>query len=264
MHTHTYPPAIAAKACENLGAFYNFPINSQGTYDDLEAQARENNVVGFLLFSVATNAHQVPKVNDSIANLTKHSVENGFETIGFAGMYQDFEDMEGEIDRCVSIGLKGVKIHPDIQGVDLDDPRMMKLYAILEERGLPLCCHMGDDRPQYQFSTPQKLSHVLDAYPKLKVIAAHFGGYKSWDAASDYLWGRENVWYDCSSSLWAMDEFEAERLIRGCGVDRVMFGTDYPIVTLEEYLALFMKINLTEDERHDVLYNNARKFIDSV
>lgn len=49
-------------------------------------------------------------------------------------MHQDFEDMEGEIDRAIQLGLKGVKIHPDTQKVNMDDPRLMRLYEIIEGR----------------------------------------------------------------------------------------------------------------------------------
>ncbi len=261
IHTHTYPPAISERACEALGRFYDFPIQGKGTYDDLEQEAKETGVCGFLLFSVATNAHQVPKVNTSIAELAALSRSHGFETVGFAGMYQDYPDFEGELDRCQAMGLAGVKIHPDIQRVDIDDPKMLRLCAILQERKLPLFLHMGDNRPEYRFSEPKKLTHVLDRFPDLRVVAAHFGGYQAWDEAEQYLWGRENVWYDCSSALWAMDAEEAERCIRGCGVDRVMFGTDYPVYSLANYLDLFMKIRLTEEERRAILYDNAKAFL---
>ena len=104
IHTHTYPERIAEKACTNLGAFYEFIVEGKGTYADLEASAIPYNVKGFLLFSVATNAHQVPKVNDSIAELVKLSRSHGFETVGFAGMHQDFPDFAGELDRVEAMG----------------------------------------------------------------------------------------------------------------------------------------------------------------
>lgn len=50
IHTHTYPEAIAERAVENLGRFYNFVPEGKGTYADLSAQAPENNIRGFLLF----------------------------------------------------------------------------------------------------------------------------------------------------------------------------------------------------------------------
>ena len=118
IHTHTYPEQIAEKACVALGKFYEFEVLGRGTYADLESQAEENHVGGYLLFSVATNAHQVEKVNSSIAALSEYSRSRGFKTVGFAGMHQDFPDYEGEIERAVGLGLCGVKIHPDIQGVD--------------------------------------------------------------------------------------------------------------------------------------------------
>ena len=53
----------------------------------------------------------------------------------------------------------------------------------------------------------------------------------------------------------------AKELICGCGYDRVMFGTDYPVCNLGEYLDLFMKVDLTDKQRSDIFYNNAINFI---
>ena len=64
IHTHTYPEAIAEKAVTSLNAFYEFVSEGKGTYAELAENSRENGVVGMLLFSVATNPHQVQKVND--------------------------------------------------------------------------------------------------------------------------------------------------------------------------------------------------------
>lgn len=260
-HTHTYPEKIAAKAVKNLGEFYDFVPEGDGTYDGLSANAENNGVRGFLLFSVATNAHQVTKVNDCIASLAEKSRRQGFQTVGFAGMHQDYPDFEGEIDRCIKLGLKGVKIHPDIQGVDIDDKRMYSLYAVMQERGLPVFFHMGDNRAQYRFSEAKKLCRVLDDFPRLEVVAAHLGGYMAWDDALEYLVGRDRIWYDTSSALWAMTPERAGEIIHSLGVDRVMFGTDFPVKKLEGELERFLKIPLDEKERHDILYNNAARFL---
>lgn len=261
MHTHTYPEAIAEKACVSLGRFYDFEVRGAGTYADLERQAREAGTDGFLLFSVATNARQVQKVNDTIAALAELSRSHGFETVGFAGMHQDFPDFAAELDRCVSLGLAGVKIHPDIQKMDIASIEMSRLCACLCERKLPLFLHMGDDRPEYRYSEPRKLSALLDAFPTLRVVAAHLGGYKAWDEAVEALAGRPNVWYDCSSALWAMSPDRAADLIHTLGPSRVMYGTDYPVVSLHDYLTLFLNLPLTERERENILYYNARRFL---
>ncbi len=260
IHTHTYPEAISERAVTSLNAFYNFVCEGEGTYADLERNSLAHNVKGMLLFSVATNAHQVQKVNDSIAALAKKSGEDGFETVGFMGMHQDYPDFAAEVDRAEAMGLRGVKIHPDIQGVDIDDPKMMALYEIIEGR-MPLYLHIGDNRPQYRFSQPEKLAKVLDRFPKLEAVAAHLGGYMTWDDSVNYLAGRPNVWYDTSSALWAMTPEKAGELIHKFGADRVMFGTDYPVKNTEGEIERFLKIELTEQEREDIFYNNAKRFL---
>lgn len=260
IHTHTYPEAIANKAVVNLAKFYDFIVDRNGTYRDLESQAAENGVSGFLLFSVATNPNQVQKVNDSIAALAQKSREEGYQAVGFAGIHQDFPDFEAEITRVEALGLRGVKIHPDIQSVDIDDPRMIKLCSIIEGR-MPLYLHMGDNRPQYRYSEAKKLVKILDMFPRLEVVAAHLGGYQAWDEAEKHLAGRPNVWYDTSSALWAMTTERAEHMIKILGSDRVMFGTDYPVKSTKDELERFFKINLTDQQRSDILYNNAARFL---
>lgn len=260
IHTHTYPEAIADKAVISLNNFYEFVSEGKGTYSELAENSKENGVVGMLLFSVATNPRQVQKVNDSIAALAKKSRDEGFMTVGFAGMHQDYPDFAGEIDRAEALGLRGVKIHPDIQGIDVDSPRMMELYEIIEGR-MPLYLHIGDPRPQYPFSEPKKLARVLDRFPKLQVVAAHLGGYGVWDDAIHYLAGRPNVWYDTSSALWSMTPERAKEIIEKLGSDRVMFGTDYPVKNTAGEIERFLKIDLTEKEREDIFLNNALKFL---
>ncbi len=261
IHTHTYPESIAEKACVNLGKFYNLPIRGKGTYAHLESQAAENNVGGYLLFSVATNAHQVPKVNSSIADLMELSRSHGFKSMGFAGMHQDYPDFEGEVNRSVELGLCGVKIHPDIQEVDINDKKLLPLYEILQAKDLPLYLHMGDERPQYRFSEARKLVDVVEQFPCLRVVAAHLGGYQAWDDAIEMLAGRENIFYDTSSALWAMTSEKAAELISAFGHEKVMFGTDYPIVDVKEELDRFFRIKLTDKEREDILWNNAVRFL---
>ena len=69
------------------------------------------------------------------------------------------------------------------------------------------------------------------------------------------------MWYDTSSALWAMTPERAVELIHAYGSDRVMFGTDYPVKNLDDELSRFMRLELSEQEREDILYNNAKRFL---
>jgi predicted TIM-barrel fold metal-dependent hydrolase len=243
-----------------LGAFYDFPVEGEGTYAHLERTAQAVGYSGFLLFCVATNAHQVPRVNDSIASLMQTARSHGLETVGLAGMHQDFPDFEGELNRSITLGLQGVKIHPDIQGIDADAPVWFPLYEMMQDKDMLLYLHAGDDRPQYRFSEPGKIAHIAKCFPRLRIVAAHLGGYRAWGEAKQ-LYALDNIFYDCSSALWAMDAETAVSVIRNCGSDKVMYGSDYPVINPETHLRLFLTLPLSEKEREDILYNNAKKIL---
>ena len=114
---------------------------------------------------------------------------------------------------------------------------------------------MGDDR--YDYSKPVRLARIMDQFPELKVVGAHFGGYRCWEDSLTHLCGRRNLWMDTSSSLQFMDIELAKKIIHTHGVDRILFGTDYPITDQNEELKQIALLELTEAEKKAVLYENA-------
>jgi len=262
IHTHIYPDAIAAKAKVALEKFYEFTCEGLGTADDLAESSKKASVCGMLMLSSATNAHQVKKVNEFAKVSLDGMLERGFEAAAFGAIHQDCEDLAAELDHIKTLGLTGIKIHPDIQGVNIDDPKMYELYSLAQGE-FPIYFHMGDDRPQYRFSETQRLIKIMKEFPRLKVIAAHFGGYKAWDESHELAkCGGDNIMFDTSSALWAMPVEKANELVSMLGSDRLMFGTDYPVMHAENELKLFMRLDLTDSERENIFYNNAKSFLE--
>ena len=260
-HTHIYPDALAPRAKASLEKFYNFTCQATGTVDNLIETSKEGGVSGLLLLGVATNARQIRHVNQNLVEAMDKIRAAGLEVAAFGGIHQDCKDMAAELDFIRTAGLSGVKIHPDIQGVDIDDPRLMELYSLMEGT-LPVYFHMGDDRPQYRFSEAKKLIHVMKEFPRLRVGAAHFGGYRAWDHFEALVAvGGDNIMFDSSSSLWLLSPEEATKIIHLLGSERIMFGTDYPVLTAKKELALFSHLSLTSQEQEDILYNNAKRFV---
>ena len=262
IHTHVYPDAIADKAVTALNNFYNFTCEGNGRLNDLISSEREAGIAGFLLLGVATNAHQVKAVNDSIAEDIKTARSLGFEAFGFAGMHQDFADKSAEGGRVLALGLSGFKIHPDIQGADIDNPRFFDLYTFCEGR-IPVYFHIGDDRDKYCYSKLDKLYRLAEKFPKLKFCAAHLGGYLDHELALE-LGRHENAWYDCSSSLWNTELSKIYRLFEKLGVDRIMFGTDYPCKYGKNELERFSALGLDAEATRRVLWDNAMEFLGKV
>ena len=261
-HTHVYPAKIAAKAAENLGHFYEFTVQESGTLETLEACCRDCGIGGFVLLSVVTNPAHTATVNAAAAENVRLAREAGFEAYGFGGMHPDVPDIPAAVAHVKALGLCGVKIHPDIQGINLDDPRMFPIYAELERRGMRLWLHMGDGRPQFNFSTPSRLAKVLELFPALQTVGAHLGGYNEWDKAKELLYHRfPNLWYDLSQCHRYMSPAQVRELIDTCGPDRVFFGSDYPAVSPKNSLAAFNQMGFDPETYEKIASGNLHSFL---
>ena len=253
-HTHVFPDGIAQKASGSIGRFYDIPIQFDGTLQTLLRAGGAAGVDRYVVHSVATTPNQTSAINGFIAGLCReHPNVSGFATI-----HPDQPDMAGEIEKALSLGLKGVKIHSDMQKVSLDDPRMYPLYELIEGK-VPLLAHTGDNR--FDYSNPDRLLRVLDDFPRLTVIGAHFGGWSIWRDALDALKDRE-IYVDCSSSFYALTPEESLKLIRGYGAHRVLFGSDYPMWDPGAELQYLYKLGLSASELDMILHQNAERLLD--
>jgi predicted TIM-barrel fold metal-dependent hydrolase len=252
-HTHVFPEKAAAKAVANIGDYYRFPMSGQGTVSALLAAGKSAGIDKFVLLPAAEAPEQVCRINDFISGLCKtHD-----ELIGFAALHPDMPNPEAEVERLIALGLRGIKIHAEFLKANIDDEKMMRLYALLEGK-LPVVFHMGNYRTDY--SHPARLVPVLERFPKLTVVAAHFGGWLLFDLALEYL-KDTSCYVDLSSSSRFIGLKRMEELIACYGARRVLFGSDYPMFQPEEELRIFQKLHLSERERELILYQNALRIL---
>ena len=252
-HCHIYPAKIAAKAVTAIGNFYDIKMAEDGTSDALVKEGSLIGVEKYVVHSTATTVHQVSRINEYIyGEMLSHP-----EFVGFMTLHNEMEDaaIEAEVELAISRGMKGVKLHPDFQKFNIDDAE--NIYRVTAGR-LPVLLHMGDKR--YDFSAPTRLRKMAEKYPEQIFIGAHFGGYSVWDRV-ECLKELPNVYFDTSSSLYFLDKSRATDLIRRFGHERYFFGTDFPMWRHDEELARVLALDLTEEEREDILYNNAAKLL---
>ena len=174
-HTHTYPDSIAAKAAKNLGEFYHFTVSESGTFTALEECERSAGIGGFLLLPTASAPRNVDKINESAAEQVKQAKKDGFEAESLGCMHPDYPDFRSGLIRCRELGLKGIKLHPDLLGENADSERLFALYEIMQEYDMILWLHVGDSREQVKFSSPDLVANIARTFTKLKICAAHLG-----------------------------------------------------------------------------------------
>ncbi len=253
-HCHIYPDKIANKAAEAICEFYNsvkIKPYGDGTTAMLLKKGTDAGIDRFVVQSVATNPHQVDSINRFISETVRNS---GGRLIGLGTLHPDRENVQADIDNIIKLGLHGVKLHPDIQGFKIDDYRCLKIYKLCEKAGLPILMHTGDSR--YDNSNPNRLLPVLEIYENLTVIGAHFGGWSMWEDASKKLAHIPNLYVDCSSSMYCLDAEKTVEIIRRYGAGRVLFGTDYPMWSPYDEIKRFMALDLTDNERRQILSEN--------
>ena len=256
VHAHVYPDTIAQRAADSIGVFYDIPMHLNGTVHELLVSGEAAGIAQHVVCSAAVTPSRVRSVNDYLIGVSQAYPE---KFITFGTMHVEFEDVEKELDRIKAAGLKGVKLHPDFQHFCLDDEKAIAMFQAMAERNLPALIHTGDQR--YPYSEPARMARVLDAVPNLKAICAHLGGWSVWNEAWRTLAGRPGVWVDTSSSLYAIKPEDAAEVIRHYGVDRVFFGTDYPMWNPAEEVQKFLRLPLNAEEQEKILHLNFEKFL---
>ena len=251
---HIYPEKIAAKAVAGTDRFYDTTAACLGTPADLLAVNEKAGIDHSIVQSVATTPKQVQSINEFIAETVKNAPGR---LTGLGTLHPNSENLREDVEHLIALGLKGVKLHPDIQNFKVDDYRCLKIYELCEEFSLPILMHTGDKR--YDNSNPNRLIPILEIYDHLTIVGAHFGGWSIWEEASRVLCDIPNLYVDCSSAMpWISDEKTVE-IIRRYGAERVLFGTDFPMWSPVKELDRFMRLSLTDDEKRMILGENVRK-----
>ena len=252
-HAHIFPQKIAEKAALAIGAFYDTEMSFPGLSELLLSDGAKIGVDRYLVCSSATTGDQVAHINDFIAaECTKHP-----EFYGFGTLHPDFPQPEAELERVVSLGLHGIKLHPDFQKFPIDDPRMIPLYRKMTELGLPVLFHTGDRR--YHYSNPVLLRHVCDRVDGFRCIAAHFGGYSEWENVPEALAGVPGVYFDTSSALFELPVPRALELLETLGTENFFFGTDFPMWDHVGEMERFKNLRLSPEVERAILGGNFRR-----
>ena len=110
-------------------------------------------------------------------------------------------------------------------------------------------------------SNPEQIKPFLDEFPEIPFIGAHFAGWSIWEEATAKLAGIPNLYVDLSSSLYDLSPETAVELIHAYGSDKVLWGTDYPMWESASEMEYFNRLDLTDRERSQILYENAAKLL---
>ena len=276
IHTHTFPDKIAGRTIEKLQGVSHSAAFSDGTAAGLRSSMARAGVDRSVVLPVATHPGQVERVNDASARINETTEETGILSLGC--IHPDFANWRGELERVAALGLRGVKLHPVYQGVDLDDVRYLRILGRCGELGLVVITHAGWDIgfPGQVNCSPQMVLRAVKQVGPVKLVLAHMGGWRCWDEVEELLWDT-GVCLDTAFSLGSitplndgyyrpedlplLDEGGFMALVRKFGPRRVLFGTDSPWDDQAQAIARIRALPLTPEEREAILGGNAVKLL---
>ncbi len=259
-HTHTFPDKMAEHTISKLERSAHLTAFTDGTAHGLLESMEESGIDLSLIMPVVTNPPKADEINEYAAE-----ANDMYEKLmSFGGIHPDTENYKAVLKHAKELGLKGIKLHPEFQGVDFDDIRYKRILDCAEELGLITLVHAGFDG-SYPDSKRCWTWHVLnvieDVNPR-RLVVAHMGGCNIWGDVKKYLAGAE-VYFDTAFSFGKkqisglLSEEEFTDLARAHGTKKVLFGTDSPWGEQKEMSEFIKNSSMTAEEKDDILYKNA-------
>ncbi len=262
-HTHNFPDKIASSVIAKLEASGNMKASTDGTLDGLKGSMKNAGIDISVVLPVTTSPKQFESVNKYAADT------NGKDgIISFGGIHPDNDDIEAKLDYIKSLGLPGIKIHPDYQGVFIDDDRYVRIISYAVKIGLYVTTHAGFDPafPEVIRCTPERIVNMLNkvygnAEPKEpRIILAHLGSLDRPDLVVDMIAGKY-VYLDTAVMLDRIPTELLYTIIRKHGAERILFATDCPWADQKRFVNIINNLDLSDLERDQITHLNAIKML---
>jgi predicted TIM-barrel fold metal-dependent hydrolase len=272
-HTHVFPPDIKknrSKYIERDPCFailYSDPKAKIATADELIASMDEAGVDISVIHNIGWTTHELcVETNDYIIDAVSRYPQR---LVGFCAVQpQSAKAAAAEIERCARVGIRGVgEMRPDIQLFDLGDEMIMEpLAEVLKAHKLALLLHasepIGHEYPGKGGITPDILYPFIVSFPDLAIVCAHWGGGLPFYALMpEVKKAMGNVYFDSAASPFLYTPEVYQQVITLVGADRVLFGSDYPLLAQSRLLKEIKALNLAEETKSLVLAGNALRLL---
>jgi predicted TIM-barrel fold metal-dependent hydrolase len=222
-----------------------------------------------VIFCVDTehNTGEVPVPNDEILEI---AAANGDVLIPFVSVDPHRSNAAAEARRLIERGARGFKFHPNLQGFFPNDPLAYPLYEAIAEAQLPAVFHtghsgIGSGMPggggiRLKYSNPMYVDDVAVDFPAMPIILAH-PSFPWQEEALSVAMHKPQVYIDLSG--WAPKLFPPilVQYVNGPLRTKALFGSDYPVLSPDRWLAEFAELPIRDEVRPLVLKQNAARLL---
>ena len=270
-HTHVFSPQIKKNRDRYIerdpcfALLYSDTNAKIATADELIASMDEAGINISVITNIGWMTHELCFETN---NYIMESVSRyPGRLIGFGAIpSQSPEAAATEIERCAKAGIRGIgEIRPDIQLFDFTDRlAMTPIVEALRKHKLILLTHtsepVGHNYPGKGGITPDILYPFITGFPDLTIVCAHWGGgLPFYTLMPEVNTAMANVFFDTAASPFLYTPQVYNQVIQLVGAERVLFGSDYPLLAQGRLLKEIKALNLPEAVKELILSGNARR-----
>lgn len=253
----------------HINNYHNEQVESlKSCLDALQLEMRRNRVdIALVLTSYKVTPGR-PSTHDAVR--ATRDLSNLFIVAGIS--YLDFDPAElNSLRQYLEEGsVRGLKLYPGYEPFYPADPKLEPVYRLAAEMQVPVMIHTGDTftpRGKLKYAHPLNVDDVAVDYPETNFVICHLGSPWFRDCM-EVVYKNSNVYTDISGLVLGnfTDRFESymhkqlqEMLTYGVEPDKVLFGTDWPISSMDSYLEFMEELNIPQRERQKILYENAAR-----
>ncbi|MCK5576779.1 MAG: amidohydrolase [Dehalococcoidales bacterium] len=272
-HTHVFPPQIKKNRGRYIDSDPCFAILYSAkdarlvTTEELIASMDRAEIEVSVIANIGWVTHELClETNDYILDSVSRYPNR---LIGFCSVQPlSLPAALDEVERCAKGGARGVgELRPDIQLFDLMDEEIMRpLVDTLIKHKLILLSHVsepvGHIYPGKGAITPEVLYPFIVTYPDLSIVCAHWGGGLPFYALMpEVKKAMTNVYFDTAASPLLYSSQVYQQVIQLVGADKILFGSDYPLLEQERLIKDIANLNLPEETREQILAGNAQRLL---
>ncbi|MBR5429347.1 MAG: amidohydrolase family protein [Firmicutes bacterium] len=259
IHQHFYPDRLAPRVLRRLSAASGLQPVTDGTLQGTRQKNKEWGVDKAVLLPVATSPDCGAVNRFALASAAAESA--GGDIIPFGAIHPDTPEPEAVLEELAAAGCRGVKLHPQYQNADIDDPRCVRIIRRAAALRLPVLFHAGFDPglPPPWRAAPDAILRLLrqvEGLPGLTLIAAHLGSLDMYDEVEEKLLGHD-LWLDTAMSHGRLSPEQLYRIIRRQGWQRVLLGSDCPWEKASDSIADIRALHLPKEQEEGILGGNA-------
>ncbi|MDL2285228.1 amidohydrolase family protein [Desulfovibrio sp. OttesenSCG-928-F07] len=264
-HNHVYPDHLAPRIVGSLKKSY-VTCFTEGTIASLKSSMLRAGVTHAVILNIAGKPGQSQTVIDFALQTMQNSQEDGFVIIPFASVHPFEENWKELLHKVKELGFKGLKLHPNIQRFNVDDPKLEDYYNEVAKLGLILVLHAGLDNslPEIRHASPERIYNVLPLLEQGTTIVAHMGGNAVQHRAYPLLCGR-NIYFDTAFYFDKIDTELLRDIFKKHTTDKILFGSDTPCWDQTTAVCYFKEGFapgfLSEADTRKVLFNNGAKLL---